>query len=405
MRATTLAYVADDGTLTLRPIDEHGVDDPVGIAAGSDRERLVGPTWSPTGALAVSRTGRDAEKAPTGEFQLHTAQQRSGRLLFRNPPNAPTVMAPGVAHYAAWSHNGRRVALIAPGAEQLQLYLLEPSLADPEVPPRPLLSGAPMIFAWSPDDRLLAIHCGNDLLLIDAAAVEAGAEPDEARHPLISDVPTYRAPSWTVDGASIIYAAPRAQAGNTLWTVRRDGSDRGAIADLDGVTALSRAPARDLLALVTLSPAVAAGHDLRLLDLQAETIDPIETGPVTAAFWAPDGSALYYFVPSSEDGEYVLRRWRLADRSRQWLTRFRPSAHFLTLLSFYDQYAHSHHLLSPDGRWLTLGGIVPSNGTGGRLGFAPQPGCYILPTDGSGPPQRIAAAEIGFFSPVPGLLG
>ena len=405
MSATTFAYIADDGTLMLRPVDEHGIGEPVVIASSSDREGLVGPTWSPTGALAVSRTGYDTENAPTGELQLHTTQQRSGHLLFRNPPSAPNVMAPGVAHYASWSHDGRRVALVAPGAEQLQLYLLEPGLADPEVPPRPLLDGAPMFLAWSPDDRLLAIHRGNDLLLIDAAAVEAGADPDEARQPLISDIPTYRAPGWTIDGASIIYAAPRAHAGNALWTVRRDGSDRGAIADLDGVTALSRAPDRDLLALVTLSPAVAAGRDLRLLDLQAETIDLIEAGPVTATFWAPDGSALYYFVPSSEDGEYALRQWRLADRSSQWLTRFRPSAHFMTLLSFYDQYAHSHRLLSPDGRWLTLGGIVSSNGSAGRLGFATQSGCYILPTDGSGPPQRVATAEIGFFSTVPGLLG
>ena len=263
-----------------------------------------------------------------------------------------------------------------------------------------------MFLAWSPDDRWLAIHRGHDLLLIDAAAVEAGADPDEVRQSLISDIATYRAPGWTVDGESIIYAAPRANAGNAVWTVRRDGSDRGAVADLDGVTALSRAPTRESAGAVDVGPGGAqrarptpAGPPGR--DAGADR----RRGPVTAAFWAPDGSALYYFVPSSGDGEYAVGRRPVDGGSTSWLTRFRPSAHYLTLLTFYDQYAHSHRLLSADGRWLTLGGTVQGNGSAGRLGFATQPGCYILPTDGSAPPQRVGAAEIGFFGPASGLVG
>lgn len=405
MGKATLAYIADDGALTLRAVDDSGAGEPVLVAPRTEGGRLAGPTWSSKGELVVSRTSRDAERSPSGELHLHSAQQPGGRLLFRNPPGAPNLMAPGVAHYATWSHEGRRVALVAPGTEQLQLHLLEPSLADAEPPPKPLLEGAPMFLAWSPDDRSLAIHRGNDLLLIDAAAVEAGADADEARQPLISDIPTYRAPSWTVDGESVIYAAPRANAGNAIWTVRRDGSDRGAVAHLDGVTALSRAPGRDLLALLTLGPALPTGFDLRLLDLQTERLEPVEAGPVTAAFWAPDGSALYYFAPSSGDGEYAVGRRAVGDGSTRWLTRFRPSAHFLTLLTFYDQYAQSHQLLSADGRWLTLGGVVQSNGSAGRLGLATQPGCYIVPTDGSAPAQRVGAAEIGFFGPASGLIG
>ena len=404
MGSATLAYVGDDGALTLRRVDDDGPSDAIAVAPRAEGARMVGPTWSASGDLVVSRTSRDNEQSPAGELHLHSAQQPGGRILFRNPPRSPNLMAPGVAHYATWSHNGRRLALVAPGTAQLQLHLLEPSMANPELPPKPVLDGAPMFLAWSPDDRSLAVHRGSDLLLIDAAALEAGADSDEAHQTLISDVPTYRAPCWTVDGESVIYAAPRANAGNSIWTVRRDGSDRGAAADLDGVTSLSRAPNRDLLALLTLGPEAPSGRDLRLMDLKDETLEPIEAGPVAAAFWAPDGSALYYFVPSSGDGEFAVGRRAVDDGATRWLTRFRPSAHFMTLLTFYDQYAHSHQLLSPDGRWLTLGGVVQNNGSAGRLGFATQPGCYVIPTDGSAPAQRVAAAEIGFFGPTSRLI-
>ena len=68
------------------------------------------------------------------------------------------------------------------------------------------------------------------------------------------------------------------------------------------------------------------------------------------------------------------------------------------MLAFFDQFAQSHQLVSPDGRWITFSGLALNNGGSGRRGFGPQNGCYVVPTDASAPAQRVAAGSIAFFA-------
>ncbi len=78
---------------------------------------------------------------------------------------------------------------------------------------------------------------------------------------------------------------------------------------------------------------------------------------------------------------------------------FRPSPAFATYLAFFDQFAGSHPLVTPDGQWITFAGIAWNNGAGAAMGGGAKTGVYVVPADGSAPPRRISAGELSTFPP------
>ena len=98
----------------------------------------------------------------------------------------------------------------------------------------------------------------------------------------------------------------------------------------------------------------------------------------------------------------ALTRYDLQTDRSERLTRFQPSAEFASMLAFFDQFAQSHQLVSPDGRWITFSGLALNNGGSGRRGFGPQNGCYVVPTEPQPPPSEsppAASASLPTNSP------
>ena len=267
-----------------------------------------------------------------------------------------------------------------------------PDVPDQPVPPRRLIDGAPMFSAWSPDSRMLAVHAGSELVRIDT-------DTNEEPRRILRDQPRFRAPAWSADGSALYYAAPGAEGKDLLWRSRHDGSDRDIVTKLPGLTALVAAPGANHLALLTLGSGVLAGHDLRILDTADGSERLVEHGQVGGAVWAPDGLSLYYITRAGVETDFALTGYDLASGEHRGLARFRPSPAFSAYLAFFDQYAQSHHLVSADGAWITVGGTVSGNGGSARRPFGTYHGCYVMPTDGSAPARRLAAGDIGFFPP------
>ena len=304
--------------------------------------------------------------------------------LFRHAAAGTALIAPHVAHYAAWAPTGRMIALIAPGESGLTLHLLA---AQYQVRPQTLVRGAPLYLSWATRRRGLAIHQGTELMLFEMDVRKKG-EPQR----LIREQPSFRTPIWTSDDRNLVYSAIRGEEEATLWLWNRDAGERTALLELEPPSALVRAPDADLIALTMTNPeGGAGGSDLRIMDLtggpDAFVTHTVEQGPVAAAFWAPDASALFYCSPLALDLDLELVRFDLQDGSRRRLAPFRPSPEYATLLAMYDQYAQSHAVVSSDGHWITFADLA-DNGGGGGTGAIRRNGCYVVPTDGSTPPYR-----------------
>ena len=410
-----LAVVSVESNIDVRSIGAIASDDtaPIVVANAAEQKlRFSWPSWSPDGgALLASGSGYDAD----GQIRLEVwrlmgngSEQPS--LVFSNDSDTPSMIAPGVPHYLNWSPSGRMAALVAQSRKGLMLHLVDARRA---APPQALLAGAPLYFAWAPDSRGLAIHTGMDILLFDtrrAGRSSGGGASGEGRDAsgsqrVAHDNPTFRTPVWSLDGTTFLYSTPNSAGGVTLWRSPREGEGREAIATLGGITNLVRAPRSDLVAILPVtSDGSSAGRSLSVVGPDG-MLERFKTGPITAAIWAPDASALYCISPLGAEPDLTLLRLDLETSSVQPLAEFRPSIEFATLLAFFDQYAQSHSLISADGRWLTFAGLASNNGGGGRLGLAPQNGCYVVPTDGSLAPRRVAEGEIGFFPPATTMEG
>ena len=388
--AQDIALVDLTETPALRVVREAGV-----------RDGYAWPTWSPDGAHVLASQGWRADDGDPRlglvSLDLRDADAAAeAERPFSNPEGHREPIAPGVMHYAYWGPDGRRAIVVARGEDGLTLTLLtrapaEPADAGGAWTARKLIDGAPMFSAWSPDGRTLAVHAGSQLVLFDT-------DSDAPARRVLADQPRFRAPAWSPDGSALYYAAPGSAGRDLLWRSHPDSGARDVVTQVDGLTALLASPASDDLALLTLDQGGLGGHDLRLIDAADPRTRWVERGHVFGAFWSPDGTRLFYITRAGIDLDFTLMRYDVAAGRHQALTRFRVSPGYSTYCAFFDQYALSHALITPDGRWLSIGGNVPGNG-GGTRPFALDQGCYVVPADASAPPRRVADGEIGFFAP------
>jgi Tol biopolymer transport system component len=397
-----LAMVTDDGSLTVRSVGAIPADDgdPIVLADGlAEQLRFSWPCWSPDGdALLVSATGHDAEGGQRLEIRRVAPEGDVDPIaIFQNDSDSPGMIAPSIPHYMCWSPSGRMAAVVAQSRKGLMLHLVD---ATRSLQAQSLMAGGPLYFSWAPDSKALAIHLGMELLLFDTAA--SGQTDASGSTRIARDNPTFRSPVWTLEGDAFLYTTPNTSDGVTLWRSTRDGESREALLPVNGMSTLVRAPQTDLIAVTPLAGQGPLSREVMIVDANTGTSQTVTSGPVTALSWAPDGSALFYVSPIGGEADLTLLRLDLKTGQRRPLAQFRPSGEFATLLGFFDQFAHSHSLVSPDGRWIAFSGLLAGeNNGGGRKGTSPQNNCYVVSTSGTQAPRWMGAGEFGVFPPAP----
>ena len=94
-------------------------------------------------------------------------------------------------------------------------------------------------------------------------------------------------------------------------------------------------------------------------------------------------------------------QWKVASSAGgdvRELFNFQPSADFLTMLSFFDQYAYSHSPWSPDSSSLVVAGTRDPV-AGRRNGETPTGDrIFVLDVTGATAPAGIATGTLAFWS-------
>lgn len=394
MSQTPLALISEDASLQLALIGEDG-ETQIETRLEMMREQLLfmWPSWSPDGTqVAVSASSKHPERPRLDLWRVPLAEGES-QPLFSNPRDGLQQIAPGLSHYVHWSPNGRALAVVANVGSGLAINLVA---ARGQGDPRRLIDGAPVYFAWAPDGRAVLVHRNYELILFDLAS---GGGPRQ----ILRGRPSFRAPAWNTSGDGYFFATPLSGHGSMIVRGRRADDERDELMELPRPVAFVRAPADDRLAVVSLQEGDREGTNLTILDPDRGEQRQLSRRTINGVFWSPDARTLYAFEPQPSSTMIVLTRYDVeaGEHRGERLARFQPSAEFATMLTFFDQFALSHRIVSPDGRWVTFAGLALGNGGAGRRGFGPQNGCYIVPTDGSGPPRRVAAGSIAFFPPPP----
>ena len=347
-----IAYVGLDGQVrTVNP-------DGSGEQIISPRTGVYSwPAWSPDGRNLVFSglaDGSEGQQRPT----LFDRDLSTGELarIHVGKPGDPFV-ASAAPHYVYWAPDSSRLAFLAGATRALRLYLYDRSGGEP---PRTAMDGVPVFMDWSPDSERLLIHFETDHFLLDAD------DGDLNRLDLDSEISGYKVPTWRPGTALMTYATAD-RSGELSLYVGEVGAAQTVFVDRVPEGAVFRwSPNGEMLA-VTNPERVVLYRPLRLLvyerlALYSENGAELETvieDVVVAFFWSPDSTKIAYvtLLPKEPD----MLRWKVLDVAtgvESTLIDFVPSPDQLTVFQFFDQFAGSHRIWSPDSRSLVFSGKV-----------------------------------------------
>ena len=277
--------------------------------------------------------------------------------------------------YLLWDPTSARIAYLGTGLGGLEMGLVDVAAGGEEA--ASIDNGAPYYLSWAPDGQSLVVHVGArrlDFLDLKGDRTPVGADPG-----------LFNAPVWSADGATLVYAAVEAtdqrivvsdsDGANSRDIVRYEGfvsfllnpqGDRiafqpgGETPQSPGQTALaprSREPRVVPAAVRAQGDLPTASVGLSVIDLESNEVTQITDDPVAVYFWSPDGTKLLV-MELELGGEEPWFRWLVWEDGAAFSTgRFFPSALLLrSYLPFFDQYAQSLTLWSPDSEAFTYAG-------------------------------------------------
>ena len=121
---------------------------------------------------------------------------------------------------------------------------------------------------------------------------------------------------------------------------------------------------------------------------------------VLAYFWSPDGSRIAF---AALRGRGRGLGWTILDVETgavEEMVDFIPSPDQMTMFQFFDQYAYSHRLWSPDGRYIVFAGILRDRAVDAGLRSQTSSRVYVLDTGPMRTIEVLAPGVLAFWSPV-----
>lgn len=391
----------------------------LGVVApdGSGRRMLTAsrqffqfPAWSPDG-MHLAVIGSDNDGSAVLVFDAQETAGGEPEELYRSRSEAP--------FYLYWSPDGSQVSFLANHPEAgIALHLGRVGDGSSRL----LTTGQPLYWDWSAGGDRLLIHTGLAGDEARLALVEAGGDGSGGN---IAQPGFFQAPGISPSGRYRAYAALNAADERLLVVEDGEGGERVTEAH-NGLVAMSWSPVEDRLAYI--APPLAANvffGPLQLLDVVTGRSQPLSDEIVLAFFWSPDGRKIAYVTvhgrnddaiqvfarvermrtskangalvaggnlwagTAAQEGLFLdlwlvdvdtVQSYRLAtfEPSRLWLSQFLP---------FFDQYALSHSIWSPDSRALVLP-MVNDEG---------EPGVYVV-SAADGRRDFLTDGIIGFWS-------
>jgi TolB protein len=270
---------------------------------------------------------------------------------------------PYLPFYIFWSPTGKQLAYLSNwqvvDEPSMALRLVDVDAEGKTV--KTLAAGQPFYFSWSPDgNRLLAHIDGERVEVYDVTADEAQAQS------LIISGGAFSAPQWSATGEQLVYAVADEQTQRLLLTDPA-GQPLQDLTDYTGRVSFLLSPDSRHLAYVTTETETEASTlgPLYVMDVETLRTRELSAEPVLAFYWSPDGEKLAYLALDRVSGRIGLR-WNVWDGqvTREYAGFFPTRELLQNYLPFFDQYAQSHRIWSPESDALVFAGTLENGRTG-----------------------------------------
>lgn len=339
---------------------------------GGARRTLTGsprifqfPSWSHDGRY-VAAIGRN--------------ENGGGLYVFADGDSAPFVEPERfLSHHAppfyhAWSPHAHTLLFLTPHEGQTYALRGGPLTSAPQL----LATGHPFFWSWTARPDQLLIHSGGPeqgarLALFDAAQGLWGKN--------LIQPGRFQTPGVSADGRFRAFAGMNLDGGSRLIVERLRSGERLHLPHF-GLIRFVWSPAAAALAFISPPHDEMAYGPLLLLNAETGTAQQLTKEPVVAFFWSPDGRFLA-ILTLADDGQAAGRQngaytnghtqqtgvaagstyapalhlsvMDLAAHHTHALLTFTPPPTFVHhFLPFFDQYAQSHRLWSPDSEALVF---------------------------------------------------
>ena len=393
-----IAYIDNTGDLFLINPDSTGEERLTGdVRAGLLSQILERgdsyswPTWSHDGTrIAVSRVTLSGESPG---LSVQVVELGGGRVVSTYENEIPAPVADGTPHYIYWSPDDRYLSFLAPTPEGLTLFVRDIQNDDEA---GAVAVGAPLYFQWTADSRKLAIHSG------DRVTIEEPT-PEGEEYRVAVDAVAFRAPAVSPDGSSVAYAGFGGGGhGIFIAPVASPNDSPRMLVETEGLSAFAWSPDGSSLAVAEQQRRGTPVFDrLRVISADGTKSSTVVDEQVLAFFWSPLGDQIAWIglEPQSRamDLAVVSVEEDLTVGESRHLFRFSPTGDLFTMLSFFDQYANSHSIWSPDGSSIV---ITSTDGveSGRTNGSGPHGGQVHVIDVSSGESRRIASGKLAIWS-------
>ncbi|BCX05435.1 MAG: hypothetical protein KatS3mg053_3373 [Candidatus Roseilinea sp.] len=370
---------------------------------GSDRRLLTlgdlyfqFPAWSPDGRR-IAAVGGAPDRAGVFVFEDEASdalQLTLSRAIYESDREAPV--------YVFWSPDGQHLSFITNRPEERSLGLHIAAVTDASLSAfgqathRLVATGRPCFWDWSADGKRILLHTGlaseddSQLKFIDPFNPASG-------NASIARPGLFQAPGIARSGRFWAFGQVN-RAGELQLVVDGRSANNRMLVPHHGVAAMNWSPTRDQLAYISPTEPVRTYYGpLRVLDATTGKVTLLTDDVVLAFFWSPDGRYIAYFtlaniaehirlniLPNADaaardggfcnraevESEQAAESGEIEDARTLWfnlwvvdleqgehrlITTFEPAETFVNhFLPFFDQYALSHRIWSPDSDALVL---------------------------------------------------
>ncbi|MEC9445886.1 MAG: hypothetical protein VYC59_03800, partial [Chloroflexota bacterium] len=327
------------------------------------------------------------------EITLQVLDARTGHSNIVYENNQAGLVADGAPHYIYWAPIGDQVSFLASTSEGLALFVWDGTSGRPAAQ---ISLGAPLYYQWSKDAEAMALHVGSELIW---ASPPSAVPSRQSFH----TAGNFRVPAVSPDGSTLAYV-DRTIEGTALYVApTSDLSQAKQVLDLGWSSSLMWSPDGTQIAVADQSISRTQLFD-RLMLVPADGGAPTSlvsagsSDDIWAFFWAPTSERLAWVTVNGASQELEMRVSSINGAEIKNIFDFRPSAEVFIMMSFFDQYGHSHSLWSPDGQSLVVAGSKGeaarrSNGrtpTGDRI--------YVLDANGIEGPKDLGPGVLAVWS-------
>jgi Tol biopolymer transport system component len=308
------------------------------------------PTISPDGRrIAYMRATLENQNPTLAEIDVVNLDGSGEKQLWQSTTDNPV--------YYAWSPDSASLAMLVSDGQTVTL-LLARSVSAPSAETVTVDNGPEVYFAWSPDSRSLLVHTlANDGGAGSLAQVDV-TSPQLVASPLAFQPTAFRAPSWSPSGRyQLIAGAPEGIQPDLYLREAVTGNLRS-LGTFGPNAAFAWSPAGDRLAVgstdaSSLSPGYSA---LTVIDPETNRQTPISQVEPLAFFWSPDGTRLAVLEPAGSPDTVHWVVVDVAGTGRHVLDSFVPDRAYGEMIGYFDQFAESLSIWSPDGQYLAYSG-------------------------------------------------